>query len=109
MKFLTREDILNIPDAPKGQRFCDFPEKDKEFGEIFLEIRKLLYEAAKDLCNDGTEKPAFWRRALEVLKATGLDPNKFNNLNQVDEIKVVRAAAKMKKQQRADVMKLFQA
>jgi hypothetical protein len=100
-KELTREDILKIPPAPIGQRFCDFPEKDREFSELLLRFIKLRDGAARELT--GEEKPDIWRRVLEVMHVTGLNLKESNSLTYADEIKILRAAAKMKHQQKVEL------
>jgi hypothetical protein len=108
---LTAKEIIAIPDAPIGGRACDLeqtPEWIAENQDVLdglrttqgiLRGRKLLDEAAEKLAGDGTKRPKYWRRALEVLKATGLRPDEYNRQNRRDEIEIVRAAAAMKRQQ----------
>lgn len=105
-KALTREQILNIPDAPKGQRFRDFPKKDREFAKLFFATRSLLYEAAEKLT--GEKRADFWTRALAALKSTGLPVGEYNRLGWKDEIRVLRAAAKLKKREQTELLSALQ-
>jgi hypothetical protein len=98
-KTLTRKQILNAPDAPKGQRACDFPEKDKELAERILKVRELIYQSAKNLIGNDrlSEYPAFLERALWVSAVTGLDIKDFNQLNIKEQIQAIQTAAKIRK------------
>jgi hypothetical protein len=106
LKELTREDILKIPPAPISQRFCDFPEKDREFAELLFRFIKLRDGAARELIGDDEGKPDFLRRALEVLHVTGLNIID-RSLTGVDEIKILRVAAKMKRQQKVELQEVL--
>jgi len=102
-----REYILSLPDAPIGERSCDIPltEEENRWLQAFFEGRRRVREAGEELCGDGTQKPDFWRRALEVLRTTGLSIDEFDRLGADTsvEVKILQAAAMMKKQQRGDI------
>ena len=63
--------------------------------------RDAFHAAAAELVPDwDRDKPNRLSLHLQVLKATGLQPEAFNNLMQMDEIRVIREAAKMKREER---------
>ncbi len=95
-----REQILAAPDAEPGDEVKWTPD-DQAWLDRFMLARDAFHAAAGELVPDwDRDNPNRLRLHLEVLNATGLQPEVFNNLMQMDEIRVVREAAKMKREER---------
>ena len=95
-----RERILAAPDAEPGDEVKWTPE-DQAWLDRFMLARDAFHAAAGELVPGwDRDNPNRLSLHLQVLKATGLQPEAFHNLMQMDEIRVIREAAKMKREER---------
>jgi hypothetical protein len=97
-----RDQILAMPDAPVGERSCDIPlsPEQQRAMEAWMRLRRRMHEEVAGWAKGyDPDAPDFWRRALEVLHATGLHPRDYNALSQKHEMAVLRATRDMKREQ----------